>query len=180
MNKPLNKPELLLPAGNVESFYAAIEAGADAIYLGSKHFNARERAANFSPPQLKAMVKYAHSKHVKIYITLNTVIKNAEIPELIDVLYQFQQIKPDALIIQDMAVWHIVSKYFPELTLHASTQMAHHNSFGAAFTKQIGIERVIMARELTLPELQLIMKHKTTEIEIFVHGADYETQNNRN
>ena len=171
MKNKANIPELLLPAGNVESFYAAIEGGADAIYLGTKHFNARERAANFSAPQLMAMVRHAHQKHVKVYITLNTVIKNEEIPELLDVLYQLKYINPDAVIIQDMAAWHIIRKYFPGLIMHASTQMAHHNSFGAAFAQQIGMERVIMARELTLPELQQIMRHKSAEVEIFVHGA---------
>ncbi|MEA1872975.1 MAG: peptidase U32 family protein [Bacteroidota bacterium] len=171
MNTQKHKPELLLPAGNVESFYAAIEGGADAIYLGTKLFNARERAANFSPQQLKAMVKHAHSQNVKIYVTLNTVIKNQEISELLYVLYQLQEIKPDALIIQDMAVWHIVQKHFPQFELHASTQMAHHNSLGAEFAKHIGIQRVIMARELNFYELQQISQKTKTELEIFVHGA---------
>jgi len=166
-----HKPELLLPAGNVESFYAAIEGGADAIYLGTKYFNARERAANFSPQQLKTMVKHAHKHNVNVYVTLNTVIKNQEIPELLHVLFQLREIQPDALIIQDMAVWHIIQKYFPDFEIHASTQMAHHNSIGASFAKQIGIQRVIMARELNFAELQQISKKPSAELEIFAHGA---------
>ncbi len=171
MSKQTQKPELLLPAGNVESFYAAIEGGADAIYLGTKHFNARERAANFSPQQLKTMVNYAHKHHVKVYVTLNTVIKNKELPELLQVLFQLQQIAPDAIIIQDMAVWHIVQSYFPNIEIHASTQMAHHNSLGVSFAKKSKIQRIILARELSFPELKQIAKHPAAEIEIFVHGA---------
>ncbi|MCW3786262.1 peptidase U32 family protein [Plebeiibacterium sediminum] len=165
------KPELLIPAGNIEAFHAAIEGGADAIFLGLKQFNARGRAVNFSNPQLVTMLDIAEKHGVKIYVTLNTVIKNAEIPELLDVLNFLSQTKVSAVIIQDWGVWYLAKKFFPNLTIHASTQMANHNSMGANFSKKNGFERVIMARELTHPELEKIMQNSESEVEIFVHGA---------
>ncbi|MDA3818871.1 MAG: U32 family peptidase [Candidatus Delongbacteria bacterium] len=166
-----HKPELLLPAGDTESFFAAVEAGADAVYLGAKQFNARERAVNFSPAQLKTLVNQAHDKHIAVYITLNTVIKNCELDDLLDLLFQLQQTKPDALIVQDCAVWYVVKKFFPEFELHASTQMGNHNSAGTLHAKQNGIKRVIMARELTLDELKHITQKHGADSEVFVHGA---------
>ncbi|MEA3447717.1 MAG: peptidase U32 family protein [Bacteroidota bacterium] len=165
------KPELLLPAGDTESYFAAAEAGADAVYLGAKQFNARERAVNFSPAQLKALVNHAHDNHISVYITVNTVIKNGEMDDLLDLLFQLQQTKPDALIIQDWAVWYMVKKHFPQFELHASTQMGNHNSAGTLHAKQNGIKRVIMARELTLDELKNITQNHGADPEIFVHGA---------
>jgi putative protease len=165
------KPELLIPAGNIESFHAALEGGADAIFLGLKQFNARGRAVNFSNSQLVTMLDIAGSRGVKIYVTLNTVIKNAEIPELLDVLNFLSQTKVNAVIIQDWGVWYLAKKFFPNLVIHASTQMANHNSVGANFSKKQGIDRVIMARELTQNELEQIMQKTASEIEIFVHGA---------
>jgi putative protease len=170
-NHTAHKPELLLPVGNIESFYAAIEGGANAIYLGLKSFNARNRAMNFTPWQVAAMVKEARSKKVKSYITLNTVIRNFELPDLIDVLFQIRQIQPDAVIVQDLGVWYLLKKVFPELTIHASTQMAIHNSIGVEYAQLKGIERVVLARELTMPELKAITSTSKTEIELFVHGA---------
>lgn len=165
------KPELLLPAGNIESFYAAIEGGADAIFLGLKQFNARGRAVNFTNAQLVTMLEIAAEKKVKIYVTLNTVIKNHELAELLEVLNFLSQTTVSAVIIQDWGVWYLAHKYFPNLVLHASTQMANHNSVGANFAKKAGIQRVILARELTHPELQAVMQNAKVEIEIFVHGA---------
>ncbi len=165
------KPELLIPAGNIEAFHAAIEGGADAIFLGLKQFNARGRAVNFSNSQLVTMLDVAHKNGVKIYVTLNTVIKNEEITELLEVLNFLSQTKVDAVIIQDWGVWYLARKFFPNLTLHASTQMANHNSSGANFSKKNNFERVIMARELTLPELEKVMAATKSEIEVFVHGA---------
>ncbi len=165
------KPELLIPAGNIESFHAAVEGGADAIFLGLKQFNARGRAVNFSNPQLITMLDIAEKNNVKIYVTLNTVIKNHEIPELLDVLNFLSQTKVSAVIIQDWGIWYLAKKFFPKLVIHASTQMANHNSVGANFSKKAGIERVILARELTHQELEIIMQKTQSEIEIFVHGA---------
>ncbi len=165
------KPELLIPAGNIEAFHAAIEGGADAIFLGLKQFNARGRAVNFSNSQLVTMLDVAEKNGVRIYVTLNTVIKNEEITELIEVLNFLSQTKVSAVIIQDWGVWYLAKKFFPNLTLHASTQMANHNSNGANFSKKNGFDRVIMARELTLPELEKVMAGTKNEIEVFVHGA---------
>jgi len=166
-----NKPELLLPAGNTESFYAALQAGADAVYLGLDRFNARGRAQNFTQQQLGAVLKEARKNNVKVYITLNTVVKNAELPVLVDYLYFLQASKIDGIIIQDWGVYTLIRKYFPELKIHASTQLAVHNSTGVLFAEKRGFKRVVVARELTLPELKKIVAKSMLEIEVFVHGA---------
>jgi len=170
-NQARNKPELLLPVGNIESFYAALDGGADAIYLGLKSFNARNRAMNFTAWQVAAMVRDARKQKVKSYITLNTVIRNFELTDLINTLFQIRQIRPDAVIVQDLGVLYLIKKFFPEITVHASTQMAIHNSIGVEYAHSKGIERVVLARELTLPELNKITSKSKTEIELFVHGA---------
>ena len=167
----MKKPELLAPVGNNETFYAALEGGADAVYLGLRHFNARERAVNFSNAQIPVIIKEAHKKNRKVYITLNTVIKNQELHELLDTLYFLEKVKPDAVIIQDWGVYLLIKKYFPSLNIHASTQTANHNSIGANYSYQKGIERVIFARELTLKELEKIKHLSKAELEIFIHGA---------
>ena len=167
----MKKPELLVPVGNIETFFAAIEAGADAIYLGLKHFNARERATNFSYSQISTIINEAHKNNCKVFITLNTVIKNNELSELLDVLYFLEKIKPDAIIIQDWGVYYLLKNYFPKLVIHASTQMANHNSLGANYSLQKNFERVILARELSFDELQQIRNNTKIELEIFIHGA---------
>src|SRR5665647_1995769 len=152
------KPELLAPVGNVESFYAALNAGADAVYMGLQEFNARGRASNFTKPLLQLAVQKAHEKKIKIYITLNILIKNKEIEQLIDVLSFLESLKVDGIIIQDWGVYYLSRKYFPELVLHASTQMGNHNSVGVNFGASKGIVRTVLARELTMPELEKIVK----------------------
>ena len=169
-NKPF-RPELLLPVGNTEAYHAAIDGGANAIYLGLRNFNARGRANNFTPWQVAAIVKECRQKGVKIYITLNTVIRNNELNALIDTLFVLSQIKPDAIIIQDWGVYYIAKKFFPQLTLHASTQMANHNSAGVNYSAKMGINRVVLARELTQSELISIAKNPAAELELFIHGA---------
>ncbi|MDX9882911.1 MAG: peptidase U32 family protein [Prolixibacteraceae bacterium] len=165
------KPELLLPAGNVESFYAATRGGADAIFLGLRSFNARGRAMNFSNAQLLAALQEARQKNIKIYVTLNTVIKNAELKDLIDTLSFLSKARVDAIIIQDWGVYLIARRFFPKLKIHASTQMGNHNSDGVNFNASRGISRTILARELTMPELERISEKINSEIELFVHGA---------
>ncbi|MDY6915710.1 MAG: peptidase U32 family protein, partial [Candidatus Cloacimonadota bacterium] len=128
------KPELLVPVGNPEAFYAAQAGGADAVYLGLRKFNARGRAQNFSINQLQSLIKEANCSNIKVYVTLNTLIKNAELTELLDMLYLLEQTKANALIIQDWGVYYLANKFFKKLTLHASTQMGNHNSLGAAFS----------------------------------------------
>jgi putative protease len=165
------KPELLAPVGNTESFYAALNGGADAIYLGLPEFNARNRASNFTRPMLQLAVSKAHEKKVKVYITLNTLIKNKEIDQLIDVLSFLAAIKVDAVIIQDWGVYYIAHRLFPKLVLHASTQMGNHNSVGVNFNATKGFHRTVLARELTMPELTKIAKSGQSELELFIHGA---------
>jgi len=167
----MTKPELLLPVGNIEAFYAALKGGADAIYLGLKNFNARGRASNFNNFQFQLIINEAVKHNVNVYVTLNTVIKNKEIPELIDVLWFLSKTKVSAVIIQDWGTYFILKKYFPQLVIHASTQMGNHNSLGVNFSKKTGIERVILARELTFNELTDIQKKAEVETEVFVHGA---------
>ena len=152
----MKKPELLLPVGNTESFFAAAEGGADAVYLGLRQFNARNRADNFTPTQLLALFREAKKRDIKVYLTLNTVIKNRELPELLDILHFLSGTTVSAIIIQDWGVYYLVKKHFPNITLHASTQMGFHNSAGTLFAGKSGFERVILARELTMPELQSI------------------------
>ena len=164
-------PELLLPAGNVENFRAAIEGGADAIYLGLRQFNARARASNFTYAQFVSLLEEAKIKNIKVYVTLNTVIKNSELQELLDTLWFLSKTAVDAVIIQDWGVYYFLKKWFPRLVIHASTQMGNHNSLGANFSQKKGIERVILARELTKTELEDISKKTSIELEYFVHGA---------
>jgi putative protease len=165
------KPELLLPAGNTESFYAALEGGADAIYLGVDQFNARKRAKNFSVGDVPTLVKVAKDYNALIYITINTLIKNKELSGLLDILYILNQTGIEAVIIQDWGVYYFLRKFFPDLPFHASTQLSNHNSFGTDYSNQKGFERVILARELTLSEVKKISKNSKTDLEIFVHGA---------
>ena len=166
-----SKPELLAPVGNIESFYAALNAGADAIFLGLPDFNARGRASNFPRPLFQLAVLKAHEKNVKVYATLNVLIKNTEIDQLIDTLAFLEAVKVDGVIIQDWGVYFLTRKYFPRLVLHASTQMANHNSVGVNFGASKEIVRTVLARELTMPELEIIAKKSRAELEVFIHGA---------
>jgi U32 family peptidase len=165
------KPELLAPAGSTEAFHAALEAGADAVYLGVGELNARLRAKNFTTQTLSYLVSYAHQKDIKIYITLNTIVKQGELPGLFDLLYQLEQLRVDAVIIQDLGLAYIIRTYFPKLPFHASTQMVIHNQVGAEGAKNIGFSRVILSRETTMAEIQQIKDTTDVELEVFVHGA---------
>lgn len=167
----MHKPELLLPAGNPESFYAAVEGGANAVYLGITQFNARNRAKNFNINDLQTITNYAKQREIKVYVTLNTLIKNEELPYLLNTLYMLSQIDISSIIIQDWGVYYFVKKHFPKIPVHASTQMGYHNSIGAQYAEDKGFERVIMARELTADELNTISRKTGIELEIFVHGA---------
>ena len=171
MRKKYTKPELLLPAGNTEAFYAAAEGGADAVFLGLQQFNARERADNFTYQQLSALLEEAEKKQMKVYLTLNTVIKNKELPALLDTLYTLSQTNISAVIIQDWGVYNLIKNYFPKLNIHGSTQMGNHNSLGAIFSETHGFERVIFARELTEQELSAITSKSELEVEMFIHGS---------
>lgn len=171
MNRPENKPELLSPAGSLEAFFAAMENGADAVYTGLKAFSARAKAKNFSFTDLEQMVGYAHQRQRRVYTTVNTLIKERELPLLIDTLASLEQIGVDAVILQDMTVWRIARKYFPNLALHSSTQMTIHNSAGVQMLQQLGFKRAVLARELSLEEIGAIRSQTDMELEHFVHGA---------
>jgi len=164
-------PELLLPAGNPEAFHAAVEGGADAVYLGLRKFNARGNAGNFAPNQLQALLKESQSRHIKVYLTLNTLIKNVELDELLDTLYLISQTTISALIIQDLGVLYLLRKYFPDMNKFASTQMGVHNSKGCNFFQKLDFSRIILARELTFQEITNITNRAQIELELFSHGA---------
>ncbi|MDR0306670.1 MAG: U32 family peptidase [Chitinispirillales bacterium] len=169
-NKP-QKPELLAPAGNIESFYAAIEAGADAVYLGTADFNARLRAKNFTVRTLGALIPYAHSRSVKVYVTINTIIKQREIEDVLNLLYQLEQLGAGAVIAADIGVMKLAALHFPNLKIHGSTQAAVHNSYGAAFLKTLGAKRAVLARELSIDEIRETNRKSPIELEVFIHGA---------
>ncbi len=163
--------ELLAPAGSVESFFAAMEAGADAVYCGLKDFSARAKARNFSLSEMADLSGYARKLDRKLYVPLNTLIKETELPHLLDVLTGLAHCQISGLIIQDLGVYNLVHRHFPELPLHASTQMAVHNSGGVQMLERMGFERAVLARELTLEEIKEIRANTEIELEHFVHGA---------
>lgn len=171
----LNKKsvELLAPAGNWETLVAAIDAGADAIYLGGKHFNMRmlKSDANFDNEMLKKAVEYAHAHGVMLYITINNLISDEEIPELEEYLTYLNEIQPDAILIQDLAVAQIVKKLGLNITMHASIMMNSHNNATIKKLKEYGIRRVVVSREMSLKELsELKAVDSDFELEYFVHG----------
>ncbi|MBR4901906.1 MAG: U32 family peptidase, partial [Victivallales bacterium] len=166
--------ELLAPAGNLEAGVAAFQYGADAVYLGLQNFSARADADNFSFDDLSTILGLAHNNPEwprKVYVAVNTLVRERELPELIDTLARLRDMEPDALIVQDWAVFQLVQEYFPEITLHASTQMAIHNAQGARYASELGFTRVVAARELTVPEIADIAKLPNLEVEVFIHGA---------
>lgn len=165
------KIELLAPAGSLESFHAAIQAGADAVYVGIDKFNARLRAKNFTLKTLSYCVPFAHSKKVKVYVTLNTLLKQTEIKTVIDVLYQLQQLSVDAVIVADVGLMKIAKTYFPSLVLHGSTQLGVHNQLGIEQCKRLGLKRIVLARELSYKEIEFLQQKSPIELEVFIHGA---------
>ena len=165
------RPELLAPAGSLEAFFAAMESGADAVYIGLREFSARVRAKNFTLGQLGKMLAYAHQRGRRIYVTINTLIKEEELPQLVDILTELARLRVDGLIVQDMAVARLARNYFPSIALHASTQMTTHNLPGVKFLEDSGFQRVVLARELQLEDIAAIAARTDTELEIFVHGA---------
>ncbi|MFA7074401.1 MAG: peptidase U32 family protein [Endomicrobiaceae bacterium] len=166
-----NSIELLAPAGNKDSFLAAAEAGCDAVYLGLKDFSARSKAKNFSYPQLYRLCDYARKKKIKIFVAVNTLIKQAEISDALRSLEYISSAEADAIIIQDFAFLNLALKYFPQLRLHASTQLAVHNSFGAKQAAAAGFSRVVLSRELSFEQIKSIKQNSNIELEIFCHGA---------
>jgi len=167
----MNTPELLAPAGNIESFFAALENGADAVYVGYRHFNARALAANFTLEDIARLNEYAHKHGVKLYVALNAAVREEEIEEIVDALSGLSQVEPDGLIIQDGAIARLCQLHFPNLNLHASTLMTIHNSAGVEQLQSMGFQRVVLARELTIEELAIIAGSTNLKLEVFIHGA---------
>jgi len=167
----VKKPELLAPAGSLESFFAAMEKGADAVYAGLTEFSARAKARNFTLSRMERIVAYAHSLNRKVYVTVNTLVKERELPRLVEVLAALSGMGADGIIIQDMGVFRLARKHFPELPIHASTQMTIHNSPGVKELEGLGFSRVVLARELHLDEIRAIAETTSMELECFVHGA---------
>ena len=163
--------ELLAPAGNIESLEAAIGEGADAVYLGLKSFNARLRTTNFAWNQFEAAVESLHRQHKKIYVTVNTVCEERETERLYRFLSYLNEVGPDGLIVQDYSVMRMAQEFFPNLELHASTQMNVESSNAVRLLQNNGVKRMVLARELGLDEIAKIKAETQAELEVFVHGA---------
>lgn len=165
------KPELLAPAGDWDSLVAAVENGADAVYLGGKLFNARQSAANFNNEEIARAVEFAHVRGVKVYVAVNILLDDKELPDAVRFLYFLHRCGADAAIIQDLGLLRLARKVIPEMPLHASTQMTVHNLPSAVFLKEAGIARVVLARELSIEAIKRIVDQSGIEVEVFVHGA---------
>src|SRR6266542_483189 len=165
--------ELLAPAGGVDAAFAAFHFGADAVYLGLKKFSARAEAENFTLEEVDEITAYAHSLQPRrrVFVTINTLIRQDELAELVEAVAALAEIGVDALIIQDLGVYHLIRRYFPGLELHASTQLAVHNRAGAEALHRLGFQRVVLARELTFEEVHDITGAAGIETEVFIHGA---------
>jgi putative protease len=167
-------PELLAPAGSMDALKAAVNSGADAVYLAGKQFGARHFAANFDDKELKEAVNFAHLRGVNVYVTVNTLIKDKELKEVAKYLIFLYEIGVDAILVQDVGVASLARKLVPDLKIHASTQMTIHNLEGVKWASKMGFKRVVLSREMELSEIERInsnIKSKEIELEIFVHGA---------
>ncbi len=163
------KKELLSPVGNLECLYSAIHNGCDAVYLGGKKFGARAFADNFTDEEMLKAIRYSHLYGVKIYVTINTLIYPSEMEECLNYIRFLHQNNVDAIIVQDLGLIKRVREQFPNLEIHASTQMHNHNQEQIKLLESLGVKRVVLARELSLEEIKNI--HTTMEIEVFIHGA---------
>ena len=163
--------ELLAPAGNLEIFKGVIESGADAVYVGGSMFGARAYANNFTEDELLEAIDFVHLRGVKVYLTVNTLIKNSEFSKLYDYLLVYYKRGLDAVIVQDIGVVKAIHEYFPSLEIHTSTQMTVTGADGVRFLSQFGVTRVVMAREVSLAEMKRIHEETGMELEAFVHGA---------
>ncbi len=164
-------PELLSPAGGFECLLAAVEAGADAVYVGGRRFGARAFAKNFEPGELERAVVYCHLHRVKLYVTVNTLIEDREMPELIEYCTELYRIGVDALIIADLGAIRAIRRHLPSFEIHASTQMSVHSTLGANAAAELGITRTVVARELSLENIKSVTENSRCEIEVFLHGA---------
>ena len=163
--------ELLAPAGSFEALRAAVEAGADAVYLAGEKFGARAYAENFAGEQMLKAVEFAHLRGVAVHVTVNTIIADEELDEFAEYLKFLRRANVDALLVQDLGAASLAKKFVPEIPLHASTQMTIHNSDGVKALAELGFARAVLSRELTLDEIKKICSESPIETEIFIHGA---------
>lgn len=163
--------EILSPAGEYDSFVCAVNNGADAVYVGGSKFSARKNAVNFTDEQLKCAVEYAHIRGVKVYVALNTLIHENELYDAYNFIKYLCDIGVDALIVQDMGIVNMIGKFFPDMPIHASTQMTIHNVYGTKAAEQLGFKRVVLSRELSFEQIKNIISCCKAEIEVFAHGA---------
>ena len=166
-----NKIELLSPAGNIECLKAAIAAGCDAVYLGGRAFGARAFSKNFSDEEIITAINYAHLYGVKVYVTMNTLVYDSETADFLNYVEFLHQNNVDAIILQDFGMFDLIRKTFPNLELHASTQMHIHNLDGAQLMEKLGMKRVVLARETSIEQIKHIKKNSNIDLEIFIHGA---------
>lgn len=163
--------ELLSPAGGAGQLRAAVQSGADAVYMGGCDFNARRGAKNFTPDEMKDMIDYCHAYGVKVHVAVNTLIKEKELDRLLEYAYNLGAMGADALIVQDIGAAEMIKKAVPEMSLHASTQMTVTSAQGVRYLESMGFDRVVLARELSKKEIEYICRNTNAEIEVFVHGA---------
>ena len=162
--------ELLSPAGSMESVFAAVNNGCDAVYIGGKYFSARQYANNFSIEEIEQVCDYCHLRGIKVYVTVNTLYKQKEIHALLNYTKQLYEIGVDALILQDIGAAQIIKKYFP-IPIHASTQLTSNHLKDINFLYQQGFSKIVLSRELSLEEVTYIAQNTEAEIEVFIHGA---------
>ncbi len=167
----MRKPELLAPAGGEEALAAAVENGADAVYLGGPMLNARSSAQNFNYSQMESGIKYAHLRGCRVLVTVNTLTADSEIKAALNYLADLEQMGADAIIIQDLGLACLARKYLPQLPLHASTQMTTHNLEGVRYLQKMGLKRIVLAREMSLQQIKHIHQQTGAELEVFIHGA---------
>ena len=171
MRRKEKLPELLAPAGSEEALYAAVAAGADAVYLGGKAFGARAFAANFDEDALARAVTYCHLHGVRLYVTVNTLVYERELPAWLDFCRSLYKMGVDALIVTDLGGISLLRKHLPDMELHASTQMGIHNSEGVAVAASMGLSRAVVARECSLADMRAMVENAPLELEVFLHGA---------
>lgn len=170
-DRRVHRPEILAPAGNAQMLSAAVLSGADAVYLGLNGFNARRSAGNFTPDELRDAVRFCHARDVRVHVALNTLVFADELEMLADAVRAVAGAGADAVIADDLATAKLVKDIAPGLALHASTQMSIHTPDGALQMAELGYDRVILARELSLEEIRAVVKASPIEVEVFVHGA---------
>ncbi|QSX08675.1 U32 family peptidase [Alkalibacter rhizosphaerae] len=164
-------PEVLAPAGTLEALYAAVRAGADAVYIGAKQFNARQRGGNFSREDLEEATRHCHLHGVKLYGTVNILVKEEELEAAMALVDELYEIGLDGLIVQDLGLFSLIRDRYPDFPQHSSTQMFVHGSPGVGLLEELGFDRIVLARELTLEEIRAIKAKARAEIKIFCHGA---------